>query len=532
MSMDAGTPDPRRSDPLFTAASVRSEYQGAAWWLDTLAKAMLDRNAGRLGSRSYTRSLTTPCRVRPGLNLLHDYLIGDPPLLGYADNWKQHFLQVMRMGRLNAAELVVNSKADRMPLRGFRTAAATDQLGDQVARQILRLNKGKVLAREVHSAQLWAADSYGMATPRAAGGHAVMTFEDPRETITAHDPATGETLAALKLYRDEWDSRDIAHLFVRTSPTEVDHYPLAKTRGSSSMSSTGFRMNTGWELTDVVAQLDRMPLIRFKNRHGRGEYERHLDTLDRINDQIMNKAVIAKVQAFRQMAIKGLPEHAVQIVDGKPTQVTLDYTDAFEAAPGSLWQLPADVEMWESQPTDLGPIRLAIKDDLQHLAAVTQTSLPAITPDATTGSAEGAALMREEEVFAVEACMDYAHGSWAEFMAAAFAFDDDPEVRKRADVTQIEPMWGPIERFGLTERSSAASQAISSLPREAIWTDVWGYDAADIPRLHTQAGADLLFAPPAPSGSGAPAVTFRPPTPPAARPATPPAPPPANPAAA
>jgi hypothetical protein len=182
-------------------------------------------------------------------------------------------------------------------------------------------------------------------------------------------------------------------------------------------------------------------MVRFRNRGGRGEYERHLDTLDRINDQIMSKVVIAKVQAFRQMAIENLPDTVTQIdaATGEPEEVEIDYSDAFEATPGSMWRLPEGAKIWESTPTDLGPLRLSIKDDLENLAAVTQTALPAITPDAASGSAEGASLMREEHVGAVEACMDYAEVGWAEVMSTAFAFMGDEE---RADITQIEPIWG------------------------------------------------------------------------------------------
>jgi hypothetical protein len=273
-----------------------------------------------------------------------------------------------------------------------------------------------------------------MVTPPVTDGAIpVITAEDPRETITAHDPATGVTRAALKLFRDEWDAADLAHLYIRQNDGTVLHYPLIK-RGRTTMTRGVFRFSRGWELNAEIATLPRMPIIRFPNRGGRGEYERHLDTLDRINDQIMSKVVIAKVQAFRQMAIENLPDTVEQVNPRPASRVgEVDYSDAFEATPGSLWRLPEGAKIWESTPTDLGPLRLSIKDDLENLAAVTQTALPAITPDAASGSAEGAALMREEHVGAVEACRDYAEGGWAEVMAAAFAFMGDEE---RADVTR------------------------------------------------------------------------------------------------
>lgn len=487
-----------------------SEQFTPGWWLKVLSARLQNRRNGRQGAQQWTRMKQKPTRVRPGLDTLHDYLRGDPPLAGYAEGWGDEFRYITRLARLNVAENIVNAKAGRMRLRGFRTAAAGDELGDKKAREIMRANKFKVVAREVHNFQLWAADAYVMVTPPPPGRDiSIITSEDPRETITAHDAATGETLAGLKLFRDEWDSADIAHLFVRNDAGKFDHYPLRKA-GRTSISTGPVRFLRGWELTDDVRTLDRSPLIRFGNRGGRGEYEWHLDTLDRINDQIMSKLVIAKVQAFRQMAVEGLPDTVRKVVDGVVQEVDIDYSNAFQATPGALWRLPEGSKMWESTPTDLGPLRLAIKDDLMDLAAATQTSLPSMTPDAASGSAEGASLMREKEVDGTEECCDYAEGSWAEVMATAFAFMGDTD---RADVAQIEPMWAPLQRYTLQEKAEASSKA-GRLPLERQWTDIWQYDPAEVPIMRQQLGADLLTNPvttPATQPGAVPAVTFQPP---------------------
>jgi hypothetical protein len=70
--------------------------------------------------------------------------------------------------------------------------------------------------------------------------------------------------------------------------------------------------------------------------------------------------------------------------------------------------------------------------------------------------------MREKEVDAAQECIDYADGSWAELMSTAFAFMDDEE---RADIAQLEPMWGPVERYSLSEKAEADSKAGSSPSR-------------------------------------------------------------------
>lgn len=471
------------------------EPQSPGWWLNILGRELQDRRLGRSGGKRYSRGTSNPQRVRPGLDLLQDHLEGDPPLLNCARGWDENFREVVRLGRLNVAALAIESKSNRMKLRDFRTAAPDDTLGDTKARDIMRANNMRVVARDVHDGMLSLADSYVMTTPGASEDVIpIVTAEDAREVITAHDPATGLTLAALKMFRDDWDSADLAYLFIREDDGIVRQYKAIKPRGITSLGQTPFRVNNSWDWDDEIfakpVPANRMPVTRFRNYRSRGEYEPHLATLDRINDKIVNEMTIAKVQAFRQRAIKGLPDTHKKVVDGRQVEVEIDYSGVFEAAPGSLWQVPEGVEFWESGTVDLNGIRMAIKDDLEHFAAVTSTPLHTITPDAASGSAEGASLMRESSVDAALTRIDYADRPWAEVMSNCFAFMGD---EARAVVTQIEPIWGPTERFSLSEKASAASQAKTTLPDSAIQTDIWQYAPADVPVLRAMRGADLLF---------------------------------------
>lgn len=469
------------------------EAYSPAWWFKRLAVQLQDRRHGRENGRQWRRDLSRPARVKPGLDLLADHLDGDPPLLGCADGWKDGFREVTRLGRLNVAALIIEAKANRMALRDFRTAAANDELGDVRAREIMRANNLQVKARDVHTWMLAFRDSYAMVTPPGPGEeYATITAEDPREVITAEDPATGRTLAALKLYHDQWADQDVGYLFIREDDGEVTKRKAVK-QGRTSLTSSPFRMSQGWHWEGGVETVphQQMPIKRFGNRDHVGEYERHLDTLDRINDQILNKLVIAKLQAFRQRAVKGLPDTRKVAKDGVIVEEEIDYTDAFIAGPGELWRMPADVDFWESGIVDLNPLLQSIQKDLEHLAAVTSTPLHTITPDAmASGSAEGASLMREEHVYAVEACRDHADRPWADVMATAFAFMGDTE---RAKAEAIEPLWGPVERFSLSEKATAAAQASTTLPREAIQRDIWQYAPAEIPNLRVLDGRDFLL---------------------------------------
>lgn len=473
-----------------------SEPYSDPWWLNTLAKQLQDRRLGRCLGRAWSSTSLRTQRWRPALELLDDHFRGDPPLPVAAAGWQDHFREVIRLGRLNVAELVVVAKANRMQLRDFKTAAVDDTLGDEKARDIMRANSMKVVARDVHEHMLSLGDGYAIVTPKADGEKwCRVTAEDPMQVITACDPASGKTLAGLKMFRDEWDASDLAYLYL---PGRVVVY---RNSGSTAMTTRGYRATNGWEKDDELSGSsfeDRVAVVRFRNRQGVGEFERHLGTLDRINDQVLNMLVIGKVQAFRQRALLDAPD-----VDEEGEDI--DYSDAFIAAPGSLWKLPSGATFWESQPTDLGPIRMAIKDDLEHVAAVTSTPLHTITPDAAGGSAEGANLMREEHVYAVEDRRDRASEGWAQVMELCFLGMDDKE---RADVTQIEPIWGPVERYTLVDKASSAAQLKGILPAEAIFTDVLQYPPAEVPNLQKMRAADTIFLSavlPTPAFPGAPA---------------------------
>lgn len=467
-----------------------------AWWFKGLATRLADDRAGRQGTKRYQAHTVKSRDVPPGLDLLDSYLRNDMPLRGCPPDWEDRVKEVIRMGRLNAAALIVEAKANRMELRDFRTAAEGDELGDQVARDIAVFNDLPVKAYEITVSTLALRRGYGMVIPPAPGEKIPrITAEDPKQVITAHDPVTGETLAALKLYRDDWDATDNAYLYIREDDGGVTKH-RARKDGASSIGTARFVMSRKWEWVgdpEKVPQ-NRMPIVRFRNRLDRGEFETHLDHLDRINDQILNKLIISKLQAFRQVALKGLPDtEEVEDDDGNVTEQVIDYEDAFAMEPGAFWQLPENVEIWESTPTDFGPVRMAIKDDLEQLASVTATPLHILTPDAASGSAEGASLMREEHVAAVGSCRTFMHAGWRELMSTAFAFMGDEE---RADVTKLEAIWGPIEKYGLQEKANAASQAASTLPRERILTDIWQIPPAEVPAVLRQLAAQALLQPP------------------------------------
>jgi hypothetical protein len=194
----------------------------------------------------------------------------------------------------------------------------------------------------------------------------VVTAEDPRQVITRHDPLTDDVVDALKLYRDEIAGLDVAYVYLPGKCPGGDPQDLA---GALATRRFGWA-DWDWD-EDRSADLpagfeDVVPVVRFRNRDGVSEFERHIDVLDRINRSLLRGLVVMTYQAFKQRAVSGdLPERRERRQD--------QLQDLLKAGPDALWLLPPDAKIWESGQVDMNPIISFAKNDVLFLAAVTRT---------------------------------------------------------------------------------------------------------------------------------------------------------------
>lgn len=420
---------------------------------------------------------------RPRLELLHARIEGQGPLPTGAENVADAYRSFQEKARTNYAELIVRSRTNRMTLNGFRTGAGGDDNGDAEAARIWHANALHVESSDVHEKMVGLGDSYvivGDVDPETNAP--VITAEDPRQCVTIHDPVQQRKVrAGLKMFRDVDVGLDYAYvylpgeLWVAERPfTGNIHQPYPR------FSPQEWRWDQG---LSTGLPFDQPPIVRFRNRNGIGVFEHHCDLLDRIDHQVLQRMVIAVFQAFRQRAVKNLPE---EDEDGNP----IDYSAVLTADPGGVWQLPGDVDFWESSQIDLTPILNAVKDDIKSLAAVTETPLSVFMPDTVLQSAEGAAFAREALVFEVEDLDRRAGEAWKDVMALAFRWMDDT---LRADRSALEVLWASPERRSLAERADAGSKA-QDLPWETRMTEVWQFTPEQVARMKAQRAADAVLA--------------------------------------
>ncbi len=456
-----------------------SHEVGTDEWL--LARLLVELNARNRGGGRGVAAIDVRANAssRPGMDQLWDYMRGEPPLPECADGWRDAMWPWLRLSRMNYAGMAIRSIAERLVPIGWHTAVDDDPDGDQKAAEVAGVNEFDVVVGDVLEAMLWAGETYMMVTPPQPGETVpTVTAEDPRECIVRRDRVSGRPVAGLKVDRDDWTGDLRFHLF---TPGRV------RVAGNVGGRFDWIESLSGRTLPD------RIPLVPFTNKGGVGEFERHLDTLDRVNDAIFTRVTIMKYQAFRQRAVK------VPKFDEKGDEV--DYTGVFTADPGSMWQVPLDADFWESTPVDLTPILSATKDDVAAFASAVGIPLFWISPDAANGSAAGADTMREGNEFRGEDRQRRANSGFAELLSQCFLRMGD---RERSERWKIRTIWAPTQRYSIEARGSAAVAYISAgMPFEEMLVDVMQKTPNDVARVKALRDQELLFSEPAPSSPNA-----------------------------
>lgn len=434
------------------------------WWLERLMKELGERRA------RYDK--------------LEAYASGTNTIPAYAEaSVRDAARRLMAMARTNFGRLAIDAVRERMEPIGFRTGAAADDLGDAEAWRIWQANALDADHKMIDFAALSLSQAYTIVGPVDPDtGAPVITGEDPREVICEVDPANRRrVIAAAKVFHDEVYEVDVAYLY-------LPGFVLKAYRKEQEGMPTDL---SGWEWWGEPQQLPVpvVPVVPFAYQpqlrgYPLGEIEPHLAILDRINYTIMNRLETMTLQAFKQRAIKGVPTT-------QPDGTEVDYDDLFRQGPGAIWLLPAAADIWESGNVDLGPVRESIKDDARDFCAVTRTPLSYMFPDAAQGSAEGASLTREGLTFKTRDRIGYASESYEATMALAFLMAGDTERAARSD---LEVIWAPVERYSLTERGQAASQA-EGLSRRAIQERIWQMTPQEIARNEAELAAEALLAP-------------------------------------
>lgn len=409
-----------------------------------------------------------------GYNLLESYYIGEAPLPEGAEGQSRAFRRFQRKARLNVAQLAISAVRERMIIGGFRTGADDDENGDVEARRLWKANSLDVGSADAHNAAFIFGTAYALIGPPNASGYPVVTVEDPRQMYARTNPSDPrEVLEAVKLFSE--DGMHYAYFYypeyfqVFCKPNEKSLFDLEDWKLLPEMAS--------------VNPLGEVPIVKFTNLDGIGEFEPYIDIMDRINHMILQRMVIATTQAFRQRVLKGdFPAHDA---DGNE----VDYNGIFESQAGSLWMIPEGAEVSELGQADIQGILLAVRADIQDFAAVTRTPMHYLTPDAANGSAEGASLAREGLVFKAEDRIARMSPGWSKVMSLMFRWLGDEQ---RASLLDLEPIWNSPERYSLSERGDANSK-FQDVPFRSRMTLIGQFSPSEISEMEVERAGEILL---------------------------------------
>lgn len=410
-----------------------------------------------------------------------------PSSLAHAPESAKAFFKASRTA---FAEMVVKAVKYPLKLQAVTTAADDSETGDTTAYRMLVRSGMLSEADDVVRTMLIAGDGYAITAVH--DDQPTYTAEDPRQMVTIHDPVVqAKIVAAGKFFYHSEDEASYAYLY-RPGRVWRAAYPGRRRAGA-------VRFGPSWEWDDEFGGEEGrplpvdglMPVFRYRNEEGVGEFKRHRDLLDRLDHMVLQGMSIATYQAFKQRAIK-IDDDDLEDEDGNE----VDLNDVLSADPGAVWKLPKAAELWESGNVDLTPVWTGMERFIQQLSAVTFTPLAMFSPEGQNQSAAGSAFAREGRTFKIEdrqARVGFIH---AHALSALFQMSNDPDDAERVPVEGIEIVWRPAERYSLNEKSDAATKyKASGVPWRTIMGEVLQFTPRQIARMESERMDDLLIAP-------------------------------------
>lgn len=445
--------------------------ESPGWWLHWLSRKLINRN-GEISDLfdRYENTQKIPDSLK------------DAP-----ESARRFF----KAARTAFGEMIVKSVKYPLKVSTVLTAVDSGDLGDSVAWRIFSGSGMEEETDDVHRLAVLAGDSYGIIQWHEASGKWRYTSEDPRQVITQHDPTVqSEVLAAAKFYHDA--IRGQARAILWTTDRTYHAYREQATNYAYARFGASWTWDPDYGGADGVERenypgVSRVPVFRYRNEEGVGEFKRHLPILDRIDHMVLDGMTIATYQAFKQRAIKvnskDMPEY-----DPK-TGHKIDYDEIFSADPGALWRIPESADIWESGQVDLTPVWTGIDKAIQQLAAVTFTPLAMFAPEGQNQSAAGSSFAREGRTFKIEDRQDRFGQTHAKALALLFALNDDED---RANPEDIEIVWRPAERHSMTEKTAALINS-GSMPWQARMEEIMQLSPRKIERMKRMREEDALF---------------------------------------
>lgn len=388
--------------------------------------------------------------AQPDVSALRSYVNGNAPLPEMGKNTRATWLAFQRKARTNLGGIACRSHSNRIVLQRVRVGSDDGSPASVAARRIFRDNRLPMVVSSAVWDMLSTRRGYLVAGLKP-DGRAVITSEKPEQFYAEPDPLyPWKTRAGIKVFRDVIAETD--HAMVWGSGQFQSFQRPSFTLTGAKDRVVRMVNSGGWEPASAPIAVADIPIWILDRDDGMGLVEPHVDVIDRINLGKLQRLCVTAMQAFKQRAVKGdLP--TVDPVTNQP----IDYEAVFEPAPGSMWNLPAEFDIWESQTTDIRPMLDAEKADARDFAAVTGTPVSMLTPDSANQSATGAAATTAQQVDACNADIQRIRLAVAAAVMTALQIEGVDFGEDTVEADFENPAW-----VTLAEKMDAYSKAIAA----------------------------------------------------------------------
>lgn len=427
------------------------------------------------------------------VELLRSYCDGNAPMPELGRNTKEAWMKFQKEARTNWGLLIVEAVVNRLIPNGITVGGSATSPAAKRAQRIWRNNRMDQVFRDWVRFGLMFRQSY-LTTWAGDDGDAILTADSPETMYASVDPLQPwKVRAAVRWWRDLDIDEDRCIVWSQDSWQMFSRKLL--TQGSENQAArVPVRLHGQWDPIGPVHYTGNPPPVAVYNNPGfSGEYETHIDLINRVNRGILERLTTQALQAFRQRAMKGgLPER-----DARGNRI--DWAQFFEPAPGVIWDLPEGIDIWESQPTDIRPMLDSSKDDIRQLSAVTRTPLPVLMPDNANQTAEGADAARDGHIFKCGERLTEAQSGLQMALRVALSTEG---IEIDQDTT-IECIFKPVDRVTVAEMYLAAMNAKNAGESWAsIARNILGYSPEQIAQDMLDRTQEALlmasFAPPPP----------------------------------
>lgn len=396
---------------------------------------------------------------RLGVLMLRSYVDGNAPLPEMSKTTRQSWASFQRRSRTNWGELIVDSVVDRLIPNGITVGGDNKSPAAKQAQQAWRDNRMAGVFKEWVRYGMVFGQSYLTVWSGKSSGNGngvVITADSPETMIVVTDPLQHwKPKAALRVWRNQDEARDYAIVWTPTGWQQFTRPTYTRIELKIIPSKWLVNLAEGAWTADGQpggsSDTERpIPVVVYNNPGGHGDFETHIDLINRINSEVLQRLVIQAMQAFRQRAITGgiLPER-------DENGNLIDWAARFEPAPGALWNLDLGQEIWESSPADVSGIIEGAKESIRALSAMTKTPLPMLMPDNSNASAEGAKATESGHLFRCMARLGEAkHG-----IEAAMEMALKLGGAELADGDFVEVSFANVQLITIAEKYAAALAA-------------------------------------------------------------------------